>query len=167
MDERWGILARVRGMRARLALNEAARRGQVEARARAALEQTQRVQAYYTELAVQASAAASLYGSGGGNEPTFSAADAQVLHSYVTGARLKAQESAGPVRRAQLVFEHAQTAADEARQNHRRAADRHETVVSRWKENLRVESRRRSDREDETSLESLSARALAARDDGQ
>jgi hypothetical protein len=166
MDERWRILARVRDLRARLASNEAARRHQIQARAQAALEQALRLQAHYEVLAEQASAAASLCAPDSG-EARFSAAEAQVLLSYAVGVRLRAQDAMGPVRRAQLVCQHAQAAAEEARENHRRAANRREAVISRWQERLRAALRWERERQDEMLVEDRSSNAHALRDGGQ
>ena len=163
MDERWRILTRVRELRARLASNEAARRRQVQARAQAALDQAIRVQAHYQELALQASAAASLYDSG---EARCSAAEAQVLLSYAVGARLKAQEAMGPVRRAQLVCQHAQTAAVEATETYRRAENRRETVVSCWQERARAALRLERERQDEALVEDRSGNPVVTRGGG-
>ncbi|HEY6926294.1 MAG TPA: hypothetical protein VI653_22610 [Steroidobacteraceae bacterium] len=163
MDERWHILTRVRELRARLASNEAARRRQVQAHAQAALDRAIRVQAHYQELALQASAAASLY-SMENSEARCSAAEAQVLLSYAIGARLKAQEAMGPVRRAHLVCQHAQSAADEATQTYRRAENRRETVVSRWQKRARAALRLERERQDEALVEDLSSNAAATRD---
>jgi hypothetical protein len=165
MDERWRILTRVRELRARLASTEAARRRQVQARAQAALDQAIRVQAHYQELALQASAAASLYATDSG-EARRSAAEAQVLLSYAIGARLKAQEAMGPVRRAQLVCQHAQAAAQEATETYRRAENRRETVVSRWQERARAALRLERERQDEAVIEDLSSNAAATREGG-
>jgi hypothetical protein len=156
MDDRWRILARVRDLRARLASNEAARRRHIQARAQAALEQALRLQAHYEELAAQASAAASPGGQG-----QFSAAEAQVLLSYAVGARLRAQDAMGRVRRAQLVCQHATIAADEASESYRRAATRREAVVSRWQERLRIALRKERERQDETLVEDRSGTRAA------
>jgi hypothetical protein len=166
MDERWHTLARVRDLRARLASNEAARRDQIQARAQAALEQALRLRAHYEVLAEQAGAAASLYATDSG-EVCFSAAEAQVLLNYAAGVRLKAQDAKGPVRRAQLVYQHTQAAAEEARENSRRAANRREAVVSRWQEHLRAGSRRDRERRDEMLVEDRSTHAYALRDGDQ
>lgn len=166
MDESWRILARVRELRARLASNEAARRREVQARAQAALDQALRVQAHYQELALQASAAASLYATDNG-EAGFSAAEAQVLLSYAIGARLRAQEAMGPVRRAQLVCQHAQAAAAEANESYRQAENRRETVISRWQERARAALRRARERQDESLVEDRSSAASSARNGEQ
>jgi hypothetical protein len=167
MDERWRIVARVREARARLAANEAAQHRGAEARAQAALDQARRLQAHYEEVAAQASAAAAAVHASDCSEVCFTAAEAQVLLSYAVGARLKAQEAAAPIRRAQLVCQRAQAAADEAGGKSRRAAQRREAVVSHWQENLRTARRHRIEREDEALVEERSGNTHGATDGGQ
>lgn len=148
MDDRWRILTRVRDLRTRLALNEVTQRRQVEARAQAGLEQALHRQAQYEQLAVRISESLAAH-LRAGDEAVFSAEQAQQLLGYATGARLKAQEAATPVRRARMQRDRARAVADEARAGYRREAQRRDVVNSKWQEALKMQQRVRLVREDE------------------
>jgi hypothetical protein len=152
VDDRWRILTRVRDLRTRLAQNEVTQRRQVEARAQAGLDQALRRKAQYEQLAVRISQslAARLRE---GDETVFSAEQAQQLLGYATGARLKAQEAATPVRRATMQRDRARFVADEARAAYRREAQRRDAVNSKWQEAVKVQQRLQLGREDEARAE--------------
>lgn len=154
MDDRWRILIRVRDLRARLALNEVAQQRRAQARAQATLDEVRRRQAGYEAQAREASAALAAPGHDG-SDATFSAAQAQVLLSYATLARLKAQEAAAPIRRAQVQCQRAQEAADEARTRYRHETDRHAALYSQWRTRSQVARRRQLEREDEVLADEL------------
>lgn len=149
MADPWRILTRVRDLRARLALNEVSERRQVEARAQAGLDQALHRQAQYEQLALQVNESLAARMREGG-EAVFSAEQAQQLLVYATGARLKAQQAATPVRRARMQRDRAQAAADEARASYRREAQRRDTVYSKWQEELKRQQRLLLELEDET-----------------
>jgi len=142
MDSRWRILVRVRELRARVASNEASQRRRASARAELALDQ-----------ATRASALASIAEPGRTGEEQLNAWQAQQMLSYAAGARLKAQQSAAPVRRAQLVCERAIAAAEEAGLAARRANTRRETILSTLRARQRTAKRRQLEREQEALME--------------
>ena len=163
MDNRLSTLNRVRALRARIALNEVSQRRQAETQAQAALENARHRQAQYEERAEQMSAllaAQSLDGA------CLTAAQAQDLLSYATAARLKAQEAATPIRRAQLQFERARVAADEARSQYRRAATRLEVTQLQWKDTVRSTLRLQAERDDQSRAEERASATQAAVLDG-
>jgi hypothetical protein len=152
MHDQWRILTRVRDWRARLALNEVLQRRQVEARARAGLDQALRRQAQYEQLAVQVSesVAARLQE---GDRAVFSAAQVQQLLVYAAGARLRAREAATLVRRAKMQRDRAKVAADEARASYWSEARRRDAVYSKWQEEMKILRRLQLEREDEARAE--------------
>ena len=151
MDDRWRTLIRVRDLRARLALNEVSQQRRAQARAQATLDEARRRQAHYEEQANQASALLMAQSHGGG--ATFSAAQAQELQSYAVGARLKVQEAAAPIHRAQVQCQRAQEAADEARAKYLHEAGRKEVAHSQWRTRLQAAQRRLLECEDEALAE--------------
>jgi|HubBroStandDraft_4_1064222.scaffolds.fasta_scaffold105317_2 hypothetical protein len=153
MDSRWRILVRVRELRARVASNEASQRRRASARAELALDQATRLQARYEAQAAHASALASIAEPGRTGEEQLNAWQAQQMLSYAAGARLKAQQSAAPVRRAQLVCERAIAAAEEAGLAARRANTRRETILSTLRARQRTAKRRQLEREQEALME--------------
>jgi hypothetical protein len=166
MDERLRILARVREVRVRLAATESTRRRLIEARAQAALEEVLRLRAHYENVIAQASIASSLCASHD-DEARFGVAEAQSLLNYALSARLKAEEAVGSIRRAQLVCQHAEASADEARGSYLRATGRHEKVLSKWREHLMATRGRRYERQDETLIEDRSSNASVAAREGE
>lgn len=162
MDERWRILTRIRAVRARLALNEVTRERRVRARAQANLEQARDVKARYEEQAaqgVQLLASQSQQAQAG--QGTFDAAQAQDILNFVTASRLRAQQAAVPVRRAQIQCDRAQTAVDAASSKYRQEAARKEAVDSRWQTLVRTARRQRLEREDASCAEDLSGASVA------
>jgi len=164
MDNRLHILNRVCCLRARIALNEVSQRRQVQAQAQATLEHARARQTQYEKRADQMSAllaAQSLDGT------CLSAAQAQELLNYATAARLKAQEAATPIRRAQLQLERARVAADEAGAKYRREATRLEATQLQCKDSARLALRVQAEREDQARAEErASAQAAAVLDGG-
>jgi hypothetical protein len=162
MDERWRILKRVRDLRARLALNEVSQRRQTLARVQSMLEEARLCLSRLEQQATQASTVLAAY-TCDGESAMFNAAEANALLSYVTSVRLKVQEAATPVRRAQLQCDRAQAAAEEAAAKYRQEAARNETVQSQWQSKLKAFQRLEFDREDEARAEERAGARIARR----
>jgi hypothetical protein len=149
MDECWRVLARIRDLRARLAQQEVLRQRQIQARARAVLQEAQHSQERYEQQSSQARALLAARVDPG-SDTTVSAAEAQQLLSHVLGTRLRAQEAKTPIRRAELQCQRAREAVDEAGAQHRREVERREAVQSQWRSRVKVARRRAIEREDQT-----------------
>jgi hypothetical protein len=162
MDERWRVLTRVRDLRARMALDEAMRERRAQLRAQATLE---RARARQTQLEEQARQASCLLAerSGTPGEAVYGAGQAQELLDFIAVARVKAQEAAVPVRRANLQLTRAQEAVAEARAKYRREAGRSEAVQSQWQQKLRAARRLQLEREDAACLEERTGSHIARR----
>jgi hypothetical protein len=150
MDDRWQKLIRVRDLRTRVALSEVTGRRLIQARARTTLEHARNVQAQYEQEAADTSALLTSRSIEGGE---ISAAHAQELLRYATGLRLKANEATAPIRRAQLQYDRARVAADEASEGYRREAGRRETIYSQWRVAERADRRLKEEREDQSGAE--------------
>ena len=162
MNEIWRILSRVRDVRTRLALNEVRRERQVQARARAQLEQARSRKAQLEEQAARASRLVAAIVEEAGT-PVFNAAQAQQILDYVAGARLQARQATAPIRRAQLQCDRAQEAVNEANAKYRREASGKETVNSEWQKALQAAERLRFEREDTNCAEDRAGIATARR----
>jgi hypothetical protein len=162
MDDRWHTFNRVRALRARIALNELSQRRRAQANALAALENACHRRAQYEARVDQMGAMLAAQSLDGG---CLSAAQAQELLNYAAAARLKAQEAATPIRRAQLQFERARVAADDASSQYRREAARLEATQLHLKDSARSALRLQAERDDQSRAEER-ASAKAAIPDG-
>jgi hypothetical protein len=159
MDERWRTLLRVRELRVRLALNEFSYLRQAQSLAYAGLEEARHRRAQLEVQAAQVSAA-SMDQQG---KDTFGAAQAQAMLDFAVGTRLRAQAAAAPVRRAQLKYDRAQEATQEARTQYRHQAERRYVVEERWKKQLRAEHIALLEREDAARAEEREGGHIARR----
>jgi hypothetical protein len=150
MNDRWHTLLRVRDLRAQLAHSELSQRRHIETQAWLDLEHARRQHAQLEERALKMSA---LLAARALDNGTFNAAEAQELLRYATGNRLKAQQAATPVRRAQLQFDRAREATEAAGARFRQEARRRAAVESRREAAARSDLRRRTEVDEELRAE--------------
>jgi hypothetical protein len=147
VDDRWSILARVRDVRARAALNKLMQERQARARAQAKLQQVMERRMQLEKQAKEASllvAAATL--EAGAEELT--AAQIQAILDFADGARVQARQMTIPIQRAQLQYDRTREAVDRASMKYRQEAARKETVHSHWDKMLQASRRLRLERAD-------------------
>src|SRR4051794_17777468 len=114
-DSRLKYIARVRDLRAKLALGEVMKRRNVEIRAERALEEArQRKVAHETQAARGGTwhSAAADNAADNAADASFRAEEAHRLMTYVAGVRLQVREDIALIRRAELTRERARETAD-------------------------------------------------------
>jgi hypothetical protein len=160
VDDRWPVLVRVRDVHTRVALNKLMQERQARARAQANLQQVLDRKAQLESQAKEASlwvaAAAAEEGA-----PVFTAAQIQGTLDFAAGARAQARQMTIPIQRAQLQFDRASQAADQASAKYRQEAARKETVESHWRKMLQSSRRLRLEREDASVTEERAGFAVA------
>jgi hypothetical protein len=160
--ERLRYVARVRDLRAQLAGREALMRRQKQARAEAAVEEARRLLAEHEEQAARLAVWVSPE-TIGGRETSFSAADANLVLSYVAGVRLQLREDLAAIRRAELMRERARTGSDEARAEYRQAVLRKQHVESQRQRTLQTLRHKDVEREEESLADEQVGRWMPVR----
>jgi len=158
---RFHDMARVREVRAKLALSEASLQHQAQARAEADLQDARRRRIEHEEQAARVGAWACDASADAAAQ--FNAEDAHNLLNYVLGARLRVQEDIASIRRAELACAKAQDSVEEAGAKFRRATLRHEAVLAQWNRKVRSMRHRKLERAEEALAEERVNAEIASR----
>ncbi len=160
MDDRWPVLVRVRDVHTRVALNKLMQERQARARAQASLRQAldrkSQLERQATEASLLIAAAAAEEGA-----TVFTAAQIQGTLDFAAGARAQARQMTIPIQRAQLQFDRASQAVDQASVKYRQEAARKQTVESHWLKMLQSSRRLRLEREDASVTEERAGFSVA------